>query len=161
MVWTHVMNMGLDLPNMIHGNNDCSSLYTIYTLSLVLRLSHVLHMWIDLLREYQTLHCDMVVINVAFGFVEKHDARHGQSRWDLPLSAWEISVSPSSDWIQKCMVVLRLRVNLVWDSKSHDRERVVSLELNRTSWGKKIEWHVHNIVIVHPIYVCLGVGMSC
>ena len=62
------------------------SLNNIYALSLDLRLSHVLKMWIDLLRGYQTLRRNRVVIKVAFGFVKKHAMRHGQSRWDLPLS---------------------------------------------------------------------------
>jgi hypothetical protein len=63
------------------------SLHTVYVLSLDLRLSYVLEMWIDLLWGYQTLLRNWVVIKVAFRFVLKHAARHGQSRWDLPLSA--------------------------------------------------------------------------
>ena len=43
------------------------------------------------------LHCNWVVIKVAFGSVKKRDVRHNQSRWDLPLSAREISLDPSSD----------------------------------------------------------------
>ena len=63
------------------------SLHTVYVLSLDLRLSYVLEMWIDLLWGYQTLFRNWVVIKVAFGFVLKHAARHGQSRWELPLSS--------------------------------------------------------------------------
>ena len=54
------------------------SLHNMYALSLDLRLSHVLKMWIDLLRGYQTLHRDRVVKKVAFGFVKKHAVRYGQ-----------------------------------------------------------------------------------
>ena len=84
------------------------SLHIVYVLSLDLRLSHVLEMWIDLLWGYQTLLHNWVVIKVAFGFVLKHAARHGQSKWDLPLYLREISLGPSSDRIQKCMVVLHM-----------------------------------------------------
>jgi hypothetical protein len=38
-----------------------------YTMSLDLRLLHVLKMWIDLLRDYQMLLCNWVVINVVLG----------------------------------------------------------------------------------------------
>ena len=40
---------------------------------------------------------NLVVINVAFRSVKKHAVRHSRSRWDLPLSAREISLGPSSD----------------------------------------------------------------
>ena len=63
------------------------SLHSVYVLSLDLRLSYVLEMWIDLVWGYQTLLRDWVVIKLAFGFVLKHAARHGQSRWDFHLSA--------------------------------------------------------------------------
>ena len=43
------------------------------------------------------LHRNWVVIKVAFGSVKKDAVRHGRSRWDLPLSAREISLGPSSD----------------------------------------------------------------
>ena len=45
------------------------------------------------------LHCNWVVIKVAFGSVKKHAVRHSRSRWDLPLSTREreISLGPSSD----------------------------------------------------------------
>ena len=111
------------------------SLHTVHVLSLDLRLSYVLEMWIDLLRGYQTLLRNRVVIKVAFGFVMKHAARHGQSRWDLPLSVrerylWAPRVIGSRNaW--PCYI--RLRVNLVRDSESHDREREVSLELDHIS----------------------------
>jgi hypothetical protein len=38
-----------------------------YTVSLDLRLSHVLKMWIHLLRDYQTLLRNWVVIKVVLG----------------------------------------------------------------------------------------------
>jgi hypothetical protein len=40
-----------------------------YTVSLDLRLSHVLKMWIDLLRDYQTLLRNWVVIKVVLGLL--------------------------------------------------------------------------------------------
>jgi hypothetical protein len=40
-----------------------------YTVSLDLRLSHVLKMWIDLLRDYQTLLHNWVVIKVVLGLL--------------------------------------------------------------------------------------------
>ena len=140
------------------------SLHNVYALSLDLRLSHVLEMWIDLLRGYQTLLRNWVVIKVAFGFVMKHAARHGQSRWDLPLSTWERYL-----WAPRVIgsrnawpCYLRLRVNLVRDSGSQDRERVVSLELDQISWGKGIGMYIKLWWFVrYDLYVCFGVGTSC
>ena len=140
------------------------SLHNVYALSLDLRLSHVLEMWIDLLRGYQTLLRNWVVIKVAFGSVMKHAARHGQSRWDLPLSTWERYL-----WAPRVIgsrnawpCYLRLRVNLVRDSGSQDRERVVSLELDRISWGKGIGMYIKLWWFVrYDLCVCLGVGTSC
>ena len=43
------------------------------------------------------LHRNRVVIKVAFESVKKHAVRYDRSRWDLPLSAREISLGPSSD----------------------------------------------------------------
>jgi hypothetical protein len=40
-----------------------------YFVSLDLRLLHVLMMWIDLLRDYQTLLCNWVVIKVVLGLL--------------------------------------------------------------------------------------------
>jgi hypothetical protein len=51
-----------------------------------------------------------VVIKVVFWFVRKHGMRHGQSI--VPLFLREISLVPSSDWINKFMVVIGLSVNL-------------------------------------------------
>ena len=65
------------------------AIHNMYALSLDLRLMHVLKMWIDLLRGYQTLYRNWAIINVAFGFLEKHAVSHGWSRWDLPFSSWE------------------------------------------------------------------------
>ena len=100
-------NMGLDRPNLRHCGNAILVSYNVYAMSSDLRLSHVLEMCSNLHRGYQTLLCNWVVIKVAFLFVMKHAMRHGQSRWDLPLSEMrEISPGPSSDQIQKCMAVL-------------------------------------------------------
>ena len=49
----------------------------------------------DSLRDYQTLHRNWVVIKVAYGWVMIHAARHGWSRWDLPLHHGEIFSGPS------------------------------------------------------------------
>ena len=100
-------NMGLDRPNLRHCGNAISVSCNVYAMSLDLRLSHVLEMCNGLLRGYQTLLRNWVVIKVAFLFVMKHAVRHGQSRWDLPLSVMrEISLGPSSDRIQKSMAML-------------------------------------------------------
>ena len=78
-----------------------------YVLSLDLILLHVLEMWIDLLWGYQTLLRNWIVIKVAFGFVLIHTARHWSIKMVFaPLYLREISLGPSSDRIQKCMVVL-------------------------------------------------------
>ena len=74
------------------------SLHDVYALSLDLRLSHVPEMWIDLLWGYQTLHRERVAIKVAYEFVVKHAAEHGQSRRDLPLSSWERYFSGPLEW---------------------------------------------------------------
>lgn len=133
------MNMGLDWPNMrLTIILADLSLHIVYALSLDLRLSHVLEMWIDLLWGYQTLHRNRVVTKVAFGFVMNYAARHSQSRWDFPLSVWERYlwaprvIGSRNAW--PCYI--RLRVNLVRDSESQYREREVSLELDQISWGK-------------------------
>jgi hypothetical protein len=55
-------------------------LHNVYSMSLDLRLSQVLKMWIDLLKGYQPLLRNWVVIKMAFGFVMKHAVRHGQTR---------------------------------------------------------------------------------
>jgi hypothetical protein len=107
MMLTHAINMELEWPNMRHGNYTCSSLSTkVYILSLYLKLSHVIEMWIDLCRGYQTLNHKMVVIKVAFEFVVKYDARHDQSIWDFPMSMLEIYLGSSSDRTHKCMAML-------------------------------------------------------
>ena len=48
-------------------------------------LTHVLGMVTDLLWADQTLLYNWVVINIGFGLVQIHAARHGRARWDLPL----------------------------------------------------------------------------
>ena len=139
MMWTHVMNMGLDWPNMkLVIILAVLYLHTVYILSLDLRLSYVLEMWVDLLWGYQTLLRNWVVIKVAFGFVLKHATRHGQSRWDLPLCAWEryLWAPRVIGSINAWPWYIRLRVNLVRDSESQYREREVSLELDQISCGK-------------------------
>ena len=156
MMWTHVMNMGLDWPNMrLAILLAVLSLHTVYILSLDLRLSYVLEMWIDLLWGYQTLLRNWVVIKVAFKIVLKHAARHGQSRWDLPLSSWErypwaprVTGSRNA-W--SCYI--RLRVNLVRDSESQYRERKVSLELDQISWGKGKDMYSTLLWFVRMIFI--------
>ena len=57
-------------------------------------------------------HRNWVVINVAFGSVNKHAMRHSRSRWDLPLSTRERYLwAPRVIRIRKCMAMLGLRVN--------------------------------------------------
>jgi hypothetical protein len=58
-------DMRLDRPNVRYCN--IVLFCNMYTLSLDLRLSHVLKMWIDLLRDYQTLLRNSVVIKVVLG----------------------------------------------------------------------------------------------
>ena len=100
--------MSLNWPNTRDGD---FSLHNMYVVSLDLRLSHVLKMWIDLPRSHQMLLCNWVVIKVVFGFAKKHAVRHGQSRWDLPLSTWERYLwAPRVIQIKKCMAMRRLRV---------------------------------------------------
>ena len=127
-------------------------LHDVFALSLDLRLSHVPEMWIDLLWGYQTLHRERVAIKVAFRFVMKHAARHGLSRWNLPLSSWEREIFLCAPWVigsrNAWPCYIRLIFNLVWDSDSEDRERVVSRRLNLISWGKG---NGINIVMVRPI----------
>ena len=52
------------------------SLQFMYVGSLDLKLSYVLKMWNDLLRDYQMLLRNRVVIKVVFGFIKKHAVRH-------------------------------------------------------------------------------------
>lgn len=121
------------------------STWCVRLLSLDLRLSFVLKMWIDLLRGCQTLLRNWVVIKVAFGFVMKHAVRHCQSRWDLPLSnreryLWAPRVIGSRNaW--PCY--LRLRVNLVRDSVSQiEKERSAwSMTEYREAKGLACTWH--------------------
>ena len=93
-LYEHMLgNMGLDRPNLRHCGNATLVSCNIYATSSNLRLSHVLEMCSDLLRGYQTLLHNRVVIKVAFLFVMKHAMRHGQSRWNLPLSEKERDIS--------------------------------------------------------------------
>jgi hypothetical protein len=159
-MWTHVETCARTDPT----REVVLSLNNIYALSLDLRLSHVFKMWIDLLRGYQTLRRNRVVIKVAFGFVKKHAMRHGQSRWDLPLSDWEWYlwaprvIGSENAW--PCYV--RLRVNLQRDSESQDRERAVGLKLDQISWGKGNSMYIMLWWFVwYDLRVRIGVGTSC
>jgi hypothetical protein len=109
IMWAHVWHVGCTNPTW---DVVIVSIHIMYVMSLDLRLLYVLKMWNVLLRYYQTLLRNWVVIKVVFGFVKKHDVRYRQSRWNLPLYVREISMEHSNDWINKCMVVLRLSVNL-------------------------------------------------
>ena len=72
----------------------CESLvqHTFYVLRP--ELAHVLGMVTDLLWADQTLLRDWVVTKVGFRLVQTHVARHGRSRWDLPLRSGEIYSGP-------------------------------------------------------------------
>lgn len=86
----------------------------------------------ELLRSYQTLL--QIVIKVAFGFIVKHDVRHGQSRRDLPLPMREISMAPLSYWIKECVAMLRLGVDQLNDlNHSIKNETEVGFRLDRIS----------------------------
>ena len=60
------------------------------------------------LRGYQMLHRNWVVIKVTFGCVVKHGWDMSGSRWNLPLShnKRDFLWAPQGDWIRKCMAVL-------------------------------------------------------
>ena len=60
------------------------------------------------------MHCNWVVIKVAFGSVKKHAVRHDRSRRDLPHYKREIYLGPSSDSDQEMHGHARLRVNQVF-----------------------------------------------
>ena len=132
-----------------------------YIVSLDLRLSHILKMWIDLLRSHQTLLRNWVVIKVVFGFAKKHAVRHRQSRWDLPLSTWEIYLwATQVIQIKKCMAMRRLRVNQ--GSESRHRERDVSLEQDQISWGKRSNMYMTLWrLILYDFCVRIEIVMSC
>ena len=148
-------------PNWPNTRDGDFSLHNMYVVSLDLRLSHVLKMWIDLLRSHQTLLRNWVVIKVIFGFAKKHAVRHSQSRWDLPLSVWERYLwAPWVIQIKKCMAMRRLRVNQ--RSESRHREREVSLEQDQISWGKRNNMYMTLWRLVwYDLCVCIGVYMSC
>jgi hypothetical protein len=46
----------------------------------IVTCTRYINMWIDVLRSYETVNCNRVVITVALRFILKHVARHGQSR---------------------------------------------------------------------------------
>ena len=99
------------------------------------------------------LHRNRVVIKVAFGFVLKHAARHGQSRWDFPLSTWERYlwaprvIGSRNAW--PCYI--SLIVNLVKGFR-------VTVSRKRGQLGarpnimRQREIHVLNLVMVRPIW---------
>jgi hypothetical protein len=124
------------------------SFSNMYNVSLDPRLSHVLKMWIDLLRYYQTWLRNWVVINVVSGCQERCCETWSFKMEFVPLFLREIFLGPSSDWIKKCMAMLGLIVNLWKDSKSQYREREVSLEMHLTNIIRQREQHVHNVVMV-------------
>ena len=148
-------------PNWPNTRDGDFSLHTMYVVSLHLRLSHVLKMWIDLLRSHQTLLRNWVVIKVVFGFVKKHAVRRGQLRRDLPLSTWERYIwAPRVIQIKKCMAMRRLRVNQ--ESESRHREREVSLEQDQISWGKRNNMYTTLWRLVwYDLCVRIEVDMSC
>jgi hypothetical protein len=81
-----------------------------YTLSLDLRLSHVLKMWIDLLRDYQTLLRNWVVIKVVLGLL-------GSMLWGMV----------SQDGICPFLLERDIFGRLEWlDQEMHGRARVKS-----------------------------------
>ena len=148
-------------PNWPNTRDGDFSLHNMYVVSLDLRLSHVLKMWIDLVRSHQTLLRNWIVINVVFEFARKQAVRHGQSRWDLLLSTWERYL-----WayrviqIKKYMAMRRLRVNQGFESWHWERE--VSLELDQILWSKRnnmymILWRL----VGYDLCVRIGVDMSC
>ena len=110
-------------------------------------------MRIDSLTVYQMLLCNWVVIKVAFGFVLKHAARHGQSRWDLPLSTWERYlwaprvIGSRNAW--PCYI--RLRVNLVKGFRITVSRKRGQLGA-RPNIVRQRERHVLNLVMVRPIW---------
>ena len=111
--------------------------------------------------SHQTLLRNWVVIKVVFGFAKKHAVRHGQSRWDLPLSTWERYFwATRVSQIKKCTAMPRLSVNQ--GSESRHREREVNLEQDQISWGKRNNMYMTLWRLVwYDLYVCIGVDMSC
>ena len=90
------------------------------------------------------LHRNCVVIKVVFGSVKKHAVRPSRSRWDLPLSAREISLSPRVFRIRKCMTMLGLRVNQgirITGSRKSGQLRA------RPNIVRQKEQHVYDIVM--------------
>ena len=150
--------MSPNWPNIRDGD---FTLHSMYVVSLDLGLLHVLKMWIDLLRSHQTLLRNWVVTKVVFGFAKKHAVRHGQSRWDLPLSTWERYLwAPRVIHIKKCMAMRSLKVNQ--GSESRHREREVSLEQDQISWGKMSNMYMTLWRLVwYDLCVRIGVDMSC
>ena len=75
----------------------------VYDMSLDLRLSYILGMSSYWHWSCQTLLGNTIIINVAFGSVVRHAARHGQPRKDFtpPVNQRDIHWALPSDQIQK------------------------------------------------------------
>ena len=67
----------------------------------------VSYMCNSLLRGYQTLLCDWMVIKVDFGFTMKYAEEYERSRWNLPLlyNRRDISGPLDVDGLRKCMAM--------------------------------------------------------
>jgi hypothetical protein len=72
-MWAHVWHVGWIDPTW---DVVIVSIHIMHVISLDLRLLYVLKMWNDLLRDYQILLRNWVVIQVVLGFVKKHTVRH-------------------------------------------------------------------------------------
>jgi hypothetical protein len=143
IMWAHVCHVGWTDPTW----DVIVSIHIMYVMSLDLRLLYVLKMWNYLLRDYQTLLCNWVVIKVVFGFVKKHVVRQTIKMEFASLYVREISMEHSNDWINKCMAMLRLSVNL-WVGSN-------------IVWQK--EWHVYGLwwFVWYDLCVHTRVDTSC
>jgi hypothetical protein len=122
-----------------------------YTVSLDLRLSHVLKMWIDLLRDYQMLLRNWVVIKVVLGL-------SGSMLWGIV----------SQDGICPSLLERDISRPLEWlDQEMHGRARIKSLPLKgfqftvsrkrgqlraRPHIVRQREQHIHNVAMVRLIW---------
>ena len=85
-------DMGLDRPNV-----RCSYCLFTHHVRYVLRPENVVCTQDDLLRDYQTLLHNWVVIKVVFEFVGKHAMRQTIKMEFAPLYMREISLDHSND----------------------------------------------------------------
>jgi hypothetical protein len=139
-----------------------------YIVSLDLRLSHVLKMWNDLLRDYQTLLRNLVVIKVVLGLL-------GSMLWGMVsqdricLSLLERDISGPLEWLDqemhgrtrvKCQPMkgfkfivsrkrgqLRARPNIVRQREQHVRN--VAMVCLIWSLHTHRSWHVLLEAVVH------------